>query len=66
MANTFVFVLVVFTKKLRPILGLNKGLTLRLVGRKLIQVLNMAHALTNVHFSFTSDSKLVKNTYQIF
>ena len=42
--------LAVFTKKLRPVLGLNKGLTLRLVGRGLKQVLNMEHALTNAHF----------------
>ena len=50
MAKTFVLVLVVFTNKLRPVLGLNKGLTLRLVGRGLKQVLNMEHALTNTHF----------------
>ena len=37
-------------KKLRPVLGLNKGLTLRLVGRGLKQLLNMEHALTNAHF----------------
>ena len=30
-AKTFVLILAVFTKKLRPVLGLNKGLTLRLV-----------------------------------
>ena len=29
---TFVLDLAVFTKNLRPVLGLNKGLTLRLVG----------------------------------
>ena len=60
MVKTFVLVLVVFIKILRPVLGLNKGLTLRLVGGRLKQVLNMAHALTNAHFSFTNGSKLVK------
>ena len=40
----------VFTKKLRPFLGLNKGLTLRLVGSSLKHVLNLEHALTNAHF----------------
>ena len=43
-------VTLVFAKKLRPILGLNKGLILRLVCRRLKQVLNMEHALTNAHF----------------
>ena len=41
LSKTFVLVLAVFTKKLRPVLGLNKGLTLRLVGRRLKLVLNM-------------------------
>ena len=50
MAKTFVLVLVVFTKKLGPVLGLNKGLTLRLVGRRLKQFFNMEHASTNAHF----------------
>ena len=62
----FALVLVVFAKKLRPVLGLVKGLTLRLVGRRLKQVLYIAHVLTNAHFSFTNGSKLIKNTYQIF
>ena len=56
MVKTFVLVLAVFTKKLRPVLGLNKDLTLKLVDRRLKQVLNMAHALTNAHFSFTNGS----------
>ena len=50
MAKTFVLVLALFTKKLKPVLGLNKGLTLRLVGGRLKQVLNKEHALTNAHF----------------
>ena len=67
MAKTFVLVLAVFPKKLRSVLGLNKGLTLRLVGKRLRQFLNLAQALTNAHFSFTNRSKLVKRkSYQIF
>ena len=49
-AKTFVLVLEVFTKKLRSVLGLTKGLNLRLVGRRLKQVLNVEHALANAHF----------------
>ena len=50
MAKTFVLVFFGIHIDVKPVLGFNKGLTLRLVGRRLIQVLNMEHALTNAYF----------------